>query len=133
MQGRQAFHPIPGRDAASRPRRAALLSGFGPDLVQRLPEPQTAVAGGELGVHLQAVLVTQPEQQLAPTLGALAKTVLDGQQLLVAVGIGTDHDQQALAVVVEPRREIDTVGPAKARRPLIRFPKGTGPGGPGGM
>jgi hypothetical protein len=45
---------------------AALLPGFGPDLVQRLPEAQAAIAGGELGVDLQAVLVAQPEQQLAP-------------------------------------------------------------------
>jgi hypothetical protein len=34
--------------------------------VQRLPEAQAAIAGGELGVDLQAVLVAQPEQQLAP-------------------------------------------------------------------
>jgi len=94
-----------------------LLSGFGPDLVQRLPEAQAAVAGGELGVDSQAVLVAQPQQEFAPTLGALAKAVLDGQQLPsaakmgVAVGIGADDDQQTLAIVVEPRREIDAVGP----------------------
>jgi hypothetical protein len=111
MKGQEAFHPIPERDRARRPWRAALLPRLGPDLVQRLPEPQTTVAGGELGVHLQAVLVAQPEEQLAPTLGALAKAVLDRQQLLVAIGIGADDDQQALAVVVEPRREIDAVGP----------------------
>ena len=133
MIGQQANHPIPGRDAVRRPRRASLLARLGTDFVQRLPEPEAAVAGGELGVHLQAILVAETKQQLTPTLGALAKNVRDGQQLLVAVGIGTDHDQQALAVVAEPRREVDAVGPAKARRPLIRFPKGTGPGGPGGM
>jgi hypothetical protein len=111
MKGQEAFHPIPGRDAASRPWRAALLPRLRPDLVQRLPEPQTTVAGGELGVHLQAVFVAQPEEQLTPTLGALAKAVLDRQQCLLAIGIGADDDQQALAVVVEPRREIDAVGP----------------------
>ncbi len=110
MIGQEAFHPIPGRDAASRPRRAALLPGFGPDFVQRLPEPQTAVASGELGVDLQAVLVAQPQEELTPTLRTLAKAVLDRQQLLVAVGIGADADQQALAVVVEAWREIDAVG-----------------------
>jgi hypothetical protein len=111
MIGQQANHPIPGRDAVSRPRRAALLPSLRPDFVQRLPEPQTAVAGGELRVHHHAVLVAQPEEQLAPTLGALAKAVLNGQQLLVAIGIGADDDQRALAIMVEAWREIDAVGP----------------------
>ena len=139
MKGQEAFHPIPGRDAVSRPRRASLLARLGPDLVQRLLEPQATIAGGELGVDLQAILVTQPQEQLAPTLGALAKTVLDRQQfpsvakMGVAVCIDADDDQQALAVVVEPRREIDAVGPSKARRPSIRSLEETGPGGPGGM
>jgi hypothetical protein len=42
-----------------------LLPSLRPDLVQRLPEPQTTVAGGELGIHLQAVLVAQPQEELA--------------------------------------------------------------------
>jgi hypothetical protein len=36
---------------------ASLLPGPGPDLVQRLPETKGAVAGGELGVKGEAVLV----------------------------------------------------------------------------
>jgi hypothetical protein len=43
--------------------------------------------------------------------GAFAVAVLDGQQLLAAVLVGADEDQDALAVVVEARREVDPVGP----------------------
>jgi len=37
--------------------KAALLPGFGPDFIQRFPEPQATVAGGEFGLDSQAVLV----------------------------------------------------------------------------
>jgi hypothetical protein len=43
--------------------------------------------------------------------GALAIAVLDREQLLAPVGVGADEDQDALPVVVEPRREVDAVGP----------------------
>jgi hypothetical protein len=36
---------------------ASLLPGLGPDLVQRLPEAERAVAGGEFGVEHEPVLV----------------------------------------------------------------------------
>jgi hypothetical protein len=111
MIGQQANHPIPGRDAASRPRRASLLPGRRPDLVQRLPEAERLVAGGELGRDLQAVLVAQAEQQLAPALRALAVAVLDGQQFLAPIGISADDNEDALPIVVEARREVDAVCP----------------------
>src|SRR4051812_13209200 len=90
---------------------APLLPGLGPDLVQRLPEAQGPIAGGELGTELQPVLVAQAEQELAPALGALAKAVLDGQQLLAAAGVGADQHQQTLPLVLEPWGEMDAVGP----------------------
>src|SRR3954454_6556809 len=90
---------------------APLLPGLGPDLVQRLPEAQGPVAGGELGIELQPVLVAQAEQELAPALGALAEAVLDRQQLLATLGVGPDQHQQALPLVLEPWGEVDAVGP----------------------
>src|SRR5213082_2477721 len=48
---------------------------------------------------------------ITPALGALAKAVLDGQQLLPAAGVGADQHQQALPLVLEPGREVDAVGP----------------------
>jgi hypothetical protein len=88
-----------------------LLPGLRPDLVQRLPEAERTIAGGELRVEHEPVLVAQPEQQLAPALGALSKTILDRQQLLPALGVGADENQDALPIMLEPRREIDAVGP----------------------
>ena len=77
--------------------------------MQSLPEAERSVAGGKLGVEHQAVLVSQAEQQLAPTLGALAKAVLDRQQLLAPAGVGADQHQQALAFVLQPGRKIHAV------------------------
>jgi hypothetical protein len=78
-----------------------LLTGLGPDLAQCLPEAQGTITGGELGIEHEPVLVAQAEQQLTPALGALAKAVLDRQQLLPAAGVGPDQDQDALPFMVE--------------------------------
>ena len=48
---------------------------------------------------------------------ALTVAVVDRQQLLAAVRIGADEDEKALPVVVETRREVDTVRPSMATRP----------------
>ena len=70
-----------------------------------------APSPGQLGIENEPVLVAQAEQQLTPALGALAKAILDRQQLLPAAGIGPDQDQQALPLMVKPRGEVDAVGP----------------------
>ncbi len=88
-----------------------MVAGLGPDLVQRLPEAERTIAGGEFGIQLQAVLVTQPKQQFAPALGALTKAILDRQQLLAAASIGADQHQHALSLVLQPRGEVDAISP----------------------
>jgi hypothetical protein len=90
---------------------APLLPGGGPDLARRLPEAERAVAGGEPGIDHEAVLVAQPDQQLVPGLLALAETVVDREQLSLAARVGADQDQDAPAVVLEARREVDPIGP----------------------
>jgi hypothetical protein len=92
---------------------AALLPGLGPDLVQRLPEAQRAVAGGEeLGIGGgEAVLVARAQQELAPALGALPPAVLDREQFLAAARVGADQHEQAPTLVIEARGEMDPVGP----------------------
>lgn len=87
------------------------MAGLGPDLVQRLPEAKRTITGGKFGVQLQAVLITQAEQKLAPALGTLAKPVFDRQQFLPAAGIGADQHQHALPLVLQPRGEVDAVSP----------------------
>jgi hypothetical protein len=46
-----------------------------------------------------------------PGLLALAKAIVDRQELLLAARVGADQHQDALALVLEARREIDPVGP----------------------
>jgi hypothetical protein len=69
--------------------------------VQRLPEAERTVADGELGGDGETVLTAKTQEHLAPTLGAFAVAVLDRQQLLAAVDVSPDEDEDALAVVVE--------------------------------
>jgi hypothetical protein len=121
----EAIRPRSGQQTA----KGALVPRRRPDLVQRLPEAERPVADGELGHDLEAVLVAQTQEHLAPALpgpqaacrlgwsGALAVAVLDRRQLLAAVPIGSDEDEDAPAVVVEARRDVDAVGPSAASRP----------------
>jgi hypothetical protein len=80
--------------------------------MQRLPEAQGAVAGGEFRIQLQAVLVAQAKQQFAPALRALAKAVLDREQFLATAGVGADQHQHALPLVLQAWGEVDAIGPA---------------------
>ena len=85
---------------------------------RRLPEAERTIADGELGVDDEAVLVAQADQQLVPALLALPEAVVDRQELLLAACVSADQDQDALAVVLEPRREVDPV------RPDVEIPLG---------
>src|SRR3954451_6444932 len=90
-----------------RCRRASVLPDLWAHLMQRPPEAERTIAGGELRVERETVLVAQPKQEFAPALGALPEAVLDGQQFLAAVHVGTNEDQDALPIMLEPRREVD--------------------------
>ncbi len=103
------------------------------DLAQSLPEAERPVAGGECGRDREAAAL-EIEPHFAPGLGALAVAPGDfggnGQQLLPAILIGADDDQDALLVVIQPWREVDAVGPevdkAPGREiaplPMLHFP-----------
>jgi hypothetical protein len=80
-----------------------LLMDVGPDLPRRLPEAERTIAGGELGIDDEAILVAQPNQQLVPRLLALTEAVVERQELLLAAGAkwmrlsGCSASQSALA------------------------------------
>ena len=80
------------------------------DLAQGLPEPKGAVASGQFGRNHEAPLL-EVEKQFAPGLGTFAITVVDGQYFLAAPIVGADDDQNALAIFVQARLEIDAVSP----------------------
>jgi hypothetical protein len=89
---------------------AALLPRGAVDLAQGLPEPKITVANGELGADPKAA-VPQVDEQLAPRLFALAVAVGEPDQLLATLLVGTNHDQDALALLIEPGVEVDAVDP----------------------
>ena len=88
---------------------APLLDGLGEHLTQRRPEPQRPVADGEhRGAHAAPL---GRAEQVQPGLGGLAVPVLEGDQLLGAIGADADHDQQAHLVLAEADLEVDPVDP----------------------
>ena len=89
---------------------AALAAGVGKDLLQRLPEAQSAIADGELGTNREPA-PAQACQQLTPALGALAHPRLEAHEFLASLRRGADEDQNALLLVLQPTLEIDAIGP----------------------
>ena len=88
----------------------ALAAGVGKDLLQRLPEAQSAIADGELGTNREPA-PAQACQQLTPALGALAHPRLEAHEFLASFRRGADEDQNALLLVLQPTLEIDAIGP----------------------
>jgi len=74
-----------------------LLARAAEDLAQRRPEPESAIADGQLRSAGEATAL-QIRQQLAPALRALAIPVGEAENLLAAPFVGPDQDQNALFV-----------------------------------
>ena len=89
---------------------ASLMAGGAELLLQRLPEPQRAVADRELGRDRQTAAF-QIGQKLGPGLGTLAKASLKADQLFPALGRGADQNEDALLFDLRPGLQIDAVGP----------------------
>jgi len=89
---------------------AALVTRAGKDLVQRLPEPERAVADGQLGRHGEPARL-EIDEQLAPALGAFADPDLEAQQFLPPFGRRPDDHQHALGLRLHPGLQVDAVGP----------------------
>src|SRR5262249_33817917 len=89
---------------------AALLAHLRPELPYGLPEPQRPVADRQLRLDRQPACLHVQEQFL-PRLLALALTVLNGDQFLLAVGRGPQQDQDALPAAFQADVEVHAVGP----------------------
>ena len=89
---------------------AALATGCGPHLLDRLPEAERTVGDRQLRSHGEPA-PPEVEQQVAPGLRALAHAVDQADQLLPAFRRRADDDEQALGVVLEPGLHMDAVGP----------------------
>ena len=86
------------------------MARAGPDLVERLPEAERAVANRDLGGDGQPASLNLDEQ-LAPTLGALADAHLEADEFLPTLGRGADQHQHALGMILHPGLQVDAVGP----------------------
>ena len=93
---------------------APLVPRRGEDLLQRLPEAERAVAGGQLGRDGEAARL-EVDQQLPPALRALAHADLEAEQLLLALRGGADQHQHALGLRLHARLQVDAVGPDDRR------------------
>ena len=89
---------------------AALFAGGGEHFAQRRPEAQRPVADRNLGSARQPSPLEILEH-FDPREFALAEPVMDGQQPLAPIGRRPDHDQEALALVIETHVAVDPVGP----------------------
>ncbi len=85
------------------------MAGGGVDLPEGGPQPQRPIADSEQR-RRQAAL-PQVAQDAGPGLRALAVAQAHRQELLGAIVAGPDDDEQAGVLVLEPRAEIDPVGP----------------------
>jgi hypothetical protein len=79
---------------------AALVARLRPYFLDRLPEAERAVGDREFGRHRKPTPL-QIEEQLLPGLCPFAHAVDQADELLLALGRGTDDDQQTLRVVLE--------------------------------
>lgn len=84
---------------------AALLERVGEHLTQRAPEPERAVADRQDRSTHAAPLAAA--EQIQPGLGGLTVPVIEGDQLLGAIGTHADHHQQAHLVLLEADLQMD--------------------------
>ena len=89
---------------------APLVPGRGEDRLQRLPEAERAVAGGQFGRDGEAARL-EVHQQFPPALRALAHADLEAEQFLLALRGGADQHQHALRLRLHPRLQVDAIGP----------------------
>lgn len=89
---------------------ATLAARLGPHFLDRLPEAKRAVGDREFGAHRKPAPF-EVEEQFFPGLRALAHAVDETDEFLFALGRGTDDNQQALRVILEPSLHMDAVDP----------------------
>ena len=89
---------------------AALLARLGPDLGKRLPEAERTVSDREFWPYRKSAPL-EIEQEFFPRLRALAHTVDQADQLLLALRRRADDHEQALRVILKAGLHVDAVDP----------------------
>src|SRR5581483_5020322 len=86
----------------------ALMPGGGKDLLNRLPKAERTIADREVGRDLEPASLGVDEK-LAPALRALAHPGLEANELLFALGCGSDQHQHAFRALFHTRLQVDAV------------------------
>lgn len=100
---------------------AALGAGVAIPLGQGLPEAEGSIADGEPGINRQAAALQVQPHRLPGFLG-FTESVGERQELLLALGRGTDDDEDARVGLFQAHAEVDAVDPQihVLRAPLPR-------------
>ena len=88
---------------------APLLPGGGIDFLKSCPKSHGSIADRQFRSVEAAAF--EPQQDLAPALGAFPHAVLNGQELLFAARIDADHDQGTEPVICAAQDAVNPVGP----------------------
>lgn len=103
---------------------AALVAGAGEDLVDRLPEPQGAIAHRHFRGDGQSAGLDVNEQ-FPPALRAFADPDMEAKEFLPALGRRPDDHQNTFCFRFHPRLQVDPVSPdvdVAARREITVLP-----------
>src|SRR6478672_6934743 len=101
-----------------------LVSGARKDLVDRLPEPERAIADREIGRNLEPTLL-DVDEKLTPALCALSHPGLEADEFLLALGCRADQHQHAFGGFFHPGLQVDPVRPhihVSSRRQVALLP-----------
>jgi hypothetical protein len=99
---------------------------FRPDLAGGFPEAERAIGDDEPRRNVEPAPL-QIKQQIAPVVRALAGTIGEADQFLAAFRRRTDQHEDALLFVLEPRLQMDAIGPdvnVALRRQISLLPHG---------
>src|SRR4029077_17176607 len=102
----------PVEDVGGLVHPAALLARLGPDLGKRLPEAERTVGDREFWPYRKSAPL-EIEQKFFPRLRALAHTVDQADQLLLALRRRADDHEQELRVILKAGLHGEAGGPSK--------------------
>jgi len=89
---------------------APLRAGRAKYLWQRFPETERTIADGQLGIVLQTASL-HIQQHFFPRLLGFTKLIGERHQLLLALGRGPHHHQDALIGFLHPHPEVNAIDP----------------------
>jgi hypothetical protein len=89
---------------------AALFFRRRVDVPQCGPKTQRTVRAGQIRRNRQPSFFQAPKK-VSPAIRVLAEPVHDAKNIIVAVLIRANNNQHTLTIIIQPRVEVDTVGP----------------------